>query len=342
MKNLIVGVDLAAKVIQVCVYADKKVQSNREMTPKQFSAYLSNLSPSLVVFEACASSNYWNQIATSLGHTSKLISSRLVKAVRQNQKTDKNDALAIIQASQLPEVTFVSGKTNSQQQAQSMLKLREQAVKQRTALKNQLIGLMREFNLPVSRNHQGFTQSIEMILEDADNELTADFRHMLKVSLDLYLVLCEAIDTYDHSLDQWIRSIQECQKLMKIEGIGKLNAVHLYIALASGELGQFKKGKDVSACIGLTPLQHSSGGKAKLGHIDKRKNSTLRSLLITGAMSVVQQVVKRDAKTKKEQWLQALVVRRGKKCAAVALANKTVRTAFAMLKSDTEYRASML
>jgi len=129
---------------------------------------------------------------------------------------------------------------------------------------------------------------------------------------------------------------------MKIEGIGKLNAVHLYIALASGELGQFKKGKDVSACIGLTPLQHSSGGKAKLGHIDKRKNSTLRSLLITGAMSVVQQVVKRDAKTKKEQWLQALVVRRGKKCAAVALANKTVRTAFAMLKSDTEYRASML
>lgn len=124
MKNLIIGVDLAAKVIQVCVYADKKVQSNREMTPKQFSAYLSNLSPSLVVFEACASSNYWNQIATSLGHTSKLISSRLVKAVRQNQKTDKNDALAIIQASQLPEVTFVSGKTNSQQQAQSMLKLR--------------------------------------------------------------------------------------------------------------------------------------------------------------------------------------------------------------------------
>lgn len=158
------------------------------MTPKQFSAYLCNLFPSLVVFEACASSNYWNQVATSLGHTSKLISFRLVKAVRQNQKTDKNDALAIIQASQLPEVTFVSGKTNSQQQAQLMLKLREQAAKQRTALKNQLIGLMREFNLPVSRSYQGFTQSIELILEDADNDLTDDFRHMLKVSLDLYLV----------------------------------------------------------------------------------------------------------------------------------------------------------
>lgn len=342
MKNLIIGVDLATKEIQVCVYANKKVHSNREMTPSQFSDYLANLSPSLIVFESCAGSNYWNQLATELGHQSRLISPRLVSVIRQNQKTDKNDALAIIQASQLPDIKFVSGKTNSQQQAQSMLKLREQAIKQKTALKNQLKGLMREFNLPVGRSHQSFILMIELTLEDAENGLKSEFRHMLNTSLDLYLVLCKAIESYDDLLNQWVCQSSECKKLMKIEGIGKLNAMHLYIGLDSGELGQFKKEKDAAACIGLTPLQHSSGGKVKLGSIGKRKNTSLRSLLITGAMSVVQQVVKREPRTSKEAWLKSLIDRRGKKCAAVALANKNVRTAFSILRNQTEYRAVTL
>ncbi|GAD91262.1 hypothetical protein VHA01S_080_00020 [Vibrio halioticoli NBRC 102217] len=139
------------------------------------------------MFESSGGSNYWNQLATDFGHQSRLISSRLVSAIRQNQKTDKSDTLAIIQASQLPDIKFASGKTNSQQQAQSMLKLREQAIKQKTALKNQLKGLMREFNLPVGCSHQSFILMTELILED--------------------------------------------------EGIGKLNAMHLYIGLASGDLG---------------------------------------------------------------------------------------------------------
>ena len=147
MKNTIIGVDLALKAIQVCVYANNKVQSNTEMTPKQFSAYLSTFLPSTVVFEACGGSNYWSQLANTYGHKALLISPRLVKVVRQNQKTDKNDALAIIQASLLPDINFVSSKTNHQQQVQSMLKLREQCIKQRTALKNQLMGLLREFNI---------------------------------------------------------------------------------------------------------------------------------------------------------------------------------------------------
>ncbi len=122
-----------------------------------------------------------------------------------------------------------------------------------------------------------------------------------------------------------------------------MNAINLYIALGCAELGAFKKGKDASACIGLTPLQYSSGGKTNLGSIGRYvKNSTLRSQLITGAMSAVSQVVKREAKTKKNAWIQGLVERRGKKCAAVALANKTARTAYAMLTQCTEYKAELL
>lgn len=130
---------------------------------------------------------------------------------------------------------------------------------------------------------------------------------------------------------------------MKLEGVGTLNAINLYIALGCAEVGSFIKGKDASACIGLTPVQYSSGGKTKLGSIGSYvKNSTLRSQLITGAMSAITPIIKREAVTKKEAWIQGLVERRGKKCAAVALANKTVRTAYAMLTQDTEYKAELI
>ena len=132
MKNTIVGVDLAKRVIQVCVYTNKKVRSNTEMTLSQFTHWLANSKPITVIFEACGTSNYWKQKATSLGHDARLISPSLVSAIRQNHKTDKNDALAIVQASLLPDVTFIAGKSNQQQQLQTIMRLRELSVKQKT------------------------------------------------------------------------------------------------------------------------------------------------------------------------------------------------------------------
>ena len=135
----------------------------------------------------------------------------------------------------------------------------------------------------------------------------------------------------------------ECKKLLKLEGVGTLNAINLYVALGCAELGVFEKGKNASACIGLTPMQYSSGGKTRLGSIGKYvKNSVLRSQLITGAMSAVNHATKRDARTTKDLWIQSMVERRGKKCTAVALANKTVRTAYAMLTQHTEYKAELI
>lgn len=337
MKKILIGVDLALKAIQVCVYSDNRVQSNSEMTPHQFRQFLVTSAPATVVFESCSGANYWHQVARSFGHQAKLISPRLVMVVRQNQKTDKNDALAIVQASLLPDIHFVSSKTPEQQQVQAILKLREQCIKQRTALKNQLSGLLREFNIPLGRSQSHLVSTIQSVIEDAEINFSVGLRKMLKMSLDLYLQLTETLRSYDDVITEWVSQTPECQKLLKLEGIGVLNAIYLYLGLTSEELGHFKSGKDASACIGLTPCQHSSGGKIRIGTIGKRKNTGLRTLLITGAMAVVQQIVKREPKIAKESWLKALVERRGKKCAAVALANKNVRTAFSLLKHGTDY-----
>jgi len=138
MNNTTIGVDLAKNVIQVFVLSQQKLSSNSEMNVADFTIWLAQRKPTTIIFEACGTSNYWKQKATSLGHTVKWISAKLVNVVRQQQKNDKNDALAIVQASHLPDVRFIEGKTLEQQQLQSLMRIRELAVKQKTAIKNQI------------------------------------------------------------------------------------------------------------------------------------------------------------------------------------------------------------
>jgi transposase len=343
MKNTIVGVDLAKDVIQVCVYTNKNVRSNTEMTPSDLIDFLANSKSLTIIFEACGTSNFWKQKAISLGHDARLISAKLVAAVRQNQKTDRNDALAIIQATLLPDVTFISGKSIEQQQLQSIMRLRELCVKQKTAAGNQLTALLLEFNIKVSNRNGGLKGAIESALEDAENGLSFEFREALDMAWKQYLLVTQSIETYDDCLEKAMETHPDCKKLLKLEGVGTLNAINLYIALGCAELGVFEKGKDASACIGLTPVQYSSGGKTRLGSIGKYvKNSVLRSQLITGAMSAVNHATNREARTTKDQWIKTMVERRGKNCTAVALANKTVRTAYAMLTQNTEYKAELI
>lgn len=343
MKHTTIGVDLAKEVIQVCIYTNNKVLSNQEMTHHEFLTWLFQTKPTTIVFEACGTSNYWKQKAIEAGHEALLISAKLVATVRQNQKTDKNDALAIVQAARLPELQFVNGKNKEQQQLQSLLRLRELAIKQKTALNNQLKALLLEFNIRVSTRNGGLEGVVKSTLEDADNGLSSVFRRSIKTAWELYSEILKSIRVYDDCLEAAIEEHADCKRLLKLEGVGILNAINLYVILSCSELGGFSKGKDASACIGLTPIQYSSGGKTNMGSIGRHvKNSLLRSQLIVGALSTVSHVSKRPPVTKKDVWLQALVERRGKKCAAVALANKTVRTAYAMLTKGTEYHAELL
>ena len=343
MKNTIVGVDLAKNVIQVCIVKNNEVISNEEVTPEQFMLWLINTKPVTIIFEACSMSNYWKQEALKQGHDAKLVSARLVAMIRQNQKTDKNDALAVAQASQLVDVNFINGKTFQQQEMQSIMRMRDLAIKHKIAIHRQITALLLEFNIRVSSRNGGLNGVVQSTLENAENGFVMPFRDALDAAWQHYLFQLETIKIYETALEEIIKDHPECEKLLALEGVGIINAINLYLAIGCSEIGIFKSGRDVSACIGLTPVQHSSGGKIKIGSVSKRvRNSSLRSCLVNGAMSIVHLMSKREPKTEKEQWLTALIERRGKLCAAVALANKTVRTAFAMLTQGTEYKAQPL
>jgi transposase len=339
--HTIAGVDLAKDVIQVCLVKDNKVHSNVEMTTEQFTCWLGSTKPLVVVFESCGTSNYWKQLAIKLGHDGNIISARLVAQIRQNQKTDKNDALAIVQASPLTGIRFVSGKSFKQQELQSIIRMRELAIKTRVAHLNQIKSLLLEFNL---KSRAGSLRPlVEQTLEDAENGFSMIFRQTLKAAWDSYLSIIEAINQYDKCLTKAANEHPDCKKLMALEGVKTINAVYLYLSLGCSEQNVFRKGSDAAACIGLTPIQYSSGGKVVKGTIGKySKNTLIRKSLISGAMSVVKVVNNRPPKTAKEAWLKGLIERRGNKCAAVALANKTVRTAYSMLTNGTQYKTAPL
>ena len=331
-----IGVDLAKNIIQISVLSrSNRELQNKSLTRKKFAEFLGKQKRSLVAFETCATAHYWARVAQRHGHEVKIVPAKVVTPFRQGHKTDENDALAVAEAASRPNVKEAPMKTVEQQGLQAMQRSRESLVRERTGLSNHVRGVLMEFGLVIPQGFSSLYRRIPEILEDGDNELPDLYRPTLYL---LYRRLCDLRDDIkclDGQIETWVKQNPACERLTALEGVGPIGSVLLFATLGTGEA--FANGRQFSAYLGLTPKQYSSGGKVNLVGISKRvANKRLRAVLIQGARAYVHKM--KEPKTSKDQWLWALIQRAGYGKAAVALANKNVRTAWAILTQGTPYK----
>jgi len=331
-----VGVDLAKNVIQGSVVSDRgKELLNRSLTRRKFAEFLCKQKPSLVAFEACATSHYWARASQRHGHTARIIPAKAVAPFRQGHKTDSNDALAVAEAARRPNIKEAPMKTLDQQALQAIQRSRDLLVQESTALSNHLRGLLMEFGEVIPQGFAALQRRLPEILEDGDNEVPDMYRPTLQRLYVRFLDLRDDIQSMNVAIKELVKQHPGCSGLTALEGIGPIGAVLLYASLGTGEA--FSGSREFAAYLGLTPRQLSSGGKTNIVGLSKKVgNCRLRSVLIQGARSYVHKL--KEPRSSKDRWLMELIERAGHGKAAVALANKNARTAWAMLTKGTEYQ----
>jgi len=332
-----IGLDLAKNVFHaVCCDEHGQVVRKRMLRRPQVLKYFANLPISLVGMEACASAYYWARELDALGHEVKLIPPQYVKPYVRGNKNDYNDALAIAEAVVRPEMRFVAAKTTEQQDIQALHRLRERCLGDRTALCNQLRGLLAEYGLIFPKGVNTLRRRLLEMLEDGENGLSDLFRRLLAQGYRQLRELDEHIDGYTRELERQSRQDDACQRLQTAPGFGPIVASVFHSVVGNGEA--YRRGRDVSASLGLVPRQHSSGGKEVLLGISKRGDRYLRSLLIHGARSVVIQAKTKDDRL--SRWINRVVSARGFNKEVVALANKMARIGWVILAKKTTYQAA--
>lgn len=330
-----IGLDLAKQVFQLHgVDAQEKIVLRKQLRRSQMLEFFKKLPPCLIGMEACGSSHYWARELQKLGHTVKLMAPQFVKPYVKSNKNDANDAEAICEAVSRPTMPFVAIKTVEQQDIQAIHRIRSELIRQRTAKVNQIRGLLAEYGIVVEQRIEKLRKALPLLLEDAENGLTADFRVLLQGLQQDLTTLDERVGEMDKSIQKLASSNTIAKRLQQIPGIGPITSTALVSAIGNGK--QFKRGRDFAAWLGLTPRQHSSGGKECLLNISKRGDSYLRTLLIHGARAVLRVAGKKE--DPRSRWLQNLCSRRNKNIAAVALANKNARIVWALLTKETDYQ----
>jgi transposase len=329
-----IAIDLAKDVFQVAVISKGKVKTNRKIRRKKLAEFLARQPKSVVSFEACSGMHYWGWVAQEYGHEVKAIPAKVVAPYRQGHKTDPNDTLAIYEASERPELNLAPIKTVEQLELQSMDRIRTHLVDEKRSLSNHIRGVLSEYGITMAKSYAQLKSRLPEILEDGENRLPMRLRHAIGLLWRKFLDIEQDCKSMDRQVEQLAKDTEPCRRLLKIEGMGPVGATLTYATLGNGSA--FANGRNASAYVGLTPKQHSTGGKTVLISIGKICNRRLRSVLIQGARSVVHKL--KEPKTAKERWLWEIIQRCGHGKAAVALANKNIRTAWAMLQSGEEYQ----
>lgn len=335
MKIKTVGLDLAKNVFHAVCFDDKDHEvSKKKLSRGRLLLYFAQLEPALVGIEACGTAHHWARQLEKLGHTVRLIPPQYVKPYVRGNKNDYNDARAIGEAVTRPGMRFSATKTVEQQDTQALHRMRSQRIRERTAMCNQMRSLVAEYGIVLNKGVTSVRKIIPRLLEDAENGLSDDLRILLAQAYTQLVQLDEHIAFYTRQVEEHSRRHESVGRLRSLPGFGPIVASAFASAVGDGRA--FKRGRDVSASLGIVPRQHSSGGKDVLLGITKRGDRYLRSLIIHGARSVVVYAKNKDDKL--SCWINGIRERRGINRAAVALANKLARMGWALLRNGGVYQ----
>lgn len=328
-----VGIDLGKNVFHlVCMNEAGEIVKRRKCTRPQLFAFFRNLEPSLVGMEACASAHFIARTLVELGHDARLMPAQFVKPYLGTQKNDFLDAEAIAEAVQRPRLRTVPIKTREQLELQAMHRVRDRLVSRRTAVSNQIRGLLVEHGITLRKGRGGFRGFVPSLLAEG-GPLSPTMRSLIHGLWDEWLATDCAVKTLTRDLERLAREDAACRRLMTVPGVGPLVATAMIAAVADGSA--FGRGRDFAAWLGLVPRQMSTGGKTRLGRITKRGNTYLRRLFIHGARSF--RLNGDRARHRIGIWLDDLDARAHKNVATVALANKLARIAWSVLAGGREY-----
>ena len=328
-----IGMDTSKQVFQLHgVNAAEEVGLRRKLRRKEMVAFFEKLAPTVVAIEACGASHHWARLLHSFGHTVKMIPPQLVKPYVKRGKNDAADAEALCEAMSRPTMWFVPVKSAEQQAALMLTSVRDQMIRHRTQLANAIRGHAAEFGLTAAKGMAHLVPLLERI--QADESLPALARELFAIQAKEYEQLQTQIDAVDAQLMARHRADECSRRLAKIPGVGPIGAMLLTIKTPAPEL--FRSGRQFAAWIGLTPRDHSTASKVRLGVITRAGDEGLRSVLVVGATAVIQHA-RRGGKA--SPWLAGLLKRKSPKLAAVALANKMARIAWKLMLTGEAYTA---
>jgi transposase len=304
---------------------------SRKVSRDKLMEMVVDLDAQTIAMEACASAHYWGRELQAAGRQVRLINPRFVKPFVKGSKNDATDAEGIFEAATRPTMRFVPVKNIAQQDLQSLHRVRDRLVGQRTSLINHSRGLLAEYGIVLPQGPWRFAQQAPAAIAAAG--LSELARALFAELLDQLRDVNVRLESLDARIVAICRASTACRRLAKLPGVGPIIATALVASVDDGR--QFRNGRELAAWIGLVPRQYTTGGKPRLGGIGRRANHYVRRQMIHGARSVISRLARHD--DARSRWLKALVERRGVNRAIVALANKTARIAWALLARGEEY-----
>lgn len=333
----VLGIDLAKRVFQLHgVDRSGRAVLRRKVSRSELGNTIARLPGCTIAMEACAGSHYWARLFQSYGHAVKLIAPQFVKPFVKSNKNDAADAEAIAEAAQRPNMRFVAVKQVTHQNIQSLHRVRTRVIANRVALVNEIHGLLHEYGIVLPLVRSKFLVEVAMLLSPEDSRLSCEFKELLRTMMDEHRQTEERLSVLTKKIQNLSEENEVCKRLKTIPGVGPIVATAVVAAVVDPKL--FKNGRQMSAWVGLVPKQHSSGGKDVLLGISKRGDPYLRQILIHGARTVVYHAAGKEDRL--NRWVLDKEKTRGRNRTVVAVANKTVRTMWAMMVRGEDYRAA--